>query len=143
MARRKLAAEMNVVPYIDVMLVLLVIFMITAPLLTQGVDVDLPDANAEPMSVDSNHEPVILSVDAAGDMYLSIGPDPEAPISRDEAITIIETAKRSRPDLSVVLEGDGKVAYQSIMRAMTTLQAAGISRIGFAADPELIEAAGS
>ena len=143
MARRKLAAEMNVVPYIDVMLVLLVIFMITAPLLTQGVDVDLPDANAEPMSVDSNHEPVILSVDAAGEMYLSIGPDPEAPISRDEAITIIETAKRSRPDLSVVLEGDGKVAYQSIMRAMTTLQAAGISRIGFAADPELIEAAGS
>uniref|UniRef100_UPI0035169DBE biopolymer transporter ExbD n=1 Tax=Abyssibacter sp. TaxID=2320200 RepID=UPI0035169DBE len=113
MARRKLAAEMNVVPYIDVMLVLLVIFMITAPLLTQGVDVDLPDANAEPMGVDSSNEPVILSVDAAGDMYLSIGPDPEAPITRDQAIDIIQAAKRSRPDLAVVLEGDGKVDYHS------------------------------
>ncbi|MBB87572.1 MAG: protein TolR [Abyssibacter sp.] len=143
MARRKLAAEMNVVPYIDVMLVLLVIFMITAPLLTQGVDVDLPDANAEPMGVDSSNEPVILSVDAAGDMYLSIGPDPEAPITRDQAIDIIQAAKRSRPDLAVVLEGDGKVDYQSIMRAMTTLQAAGIARIGFAADPELLQSRGS
>ena len=143
MARRKLAAEMNVVPYIDVMLVLLVIFMITAPLLTQGVDVDLPDANAEPMGVDSSNEPVILSVDAAGDMHLSTGPDPEAPITRDQAIDIIQAAKRSRPDLAVVLEGDGKVDYQSIMRAMTTLQAAGIARIGFAADPELLQSRGS
>ncbi|MEC9407539.1 MAG: protein TolR [Abyssibacter sp.] len=143
MARRKLAAEMNVVPYIDVMLVLLVIFMITAPLLTQGVDVDLPDANAEPMAVDSNNEPVILSVDAAGDMYLSIGPDPESPIGREDVIRIIETAKRSRPDLSVVLEGDGRVDYQSIMRAMTSLQAAGIARIGFAADPDVLQPSGS
>lgn len=143
MARRKLASEMNVVPYIDVMLVLLVIFMITAPLLTQGVDVDLPDANAEPMAVDSNDEPVILSVDAQGDMYLSIGPDPEAPIGRDEVIRVIETARRSRPDLAVVLEGDGRVDYQAIMRAMTTLQAAGIARIGFAADPELLKPSGS
>lgn len=137
MARRKLAAEMNVVPYIDVMLVLLVIFMITAPLLTQGVDVDLPDANAEPLAMDSRNEPVVLSVDASGALYLSIGPDPDAPIARAEAIRLIQTAKASRPDLAVILEGDGQVAYQSVMQAMTALQAAGISRIGFAADPDL------
>lgn len=136
MARRRLASEMNVVPYIDVMLVLLVIFMITAPLLTQGVDVDLPDADAAPMAFDPNNEPVVLSVDAAGDMYLSVGSDPDAPISRDEVVRLVRALIQRRPNVGIIVEGDGQVPYEAVMRAMAALQAAGARKIGFAADPE-------
>ena len=136
MARRRLASEMNVVPYIDVMLVLLVIFMITAPLLTQGVDVDLPDADAARMAFDPNNEPVVLSVDVAGDMYLSVGDNPDAPISRDEVIRIVRTLIERRPNVGIIVEGDGQVPYEAVMRAMAALQTAGARKIGFAADPE-------
>ena len=136
MARRKLASEMNVVPYIDVMLVLLVIFMITAPLLTQGIDVDLPDADAAPMAFDPSNEPVVLSVDAAGDMYLSVGDDPDSPITDEDVVRIVTTLLQRRPGLGIIVEADGRVPYQSVMQAMAALQAAGARKIGFAADPE-------
>ena len=90
---RRLMGEINVVPYIDVMLVLLIIFMITAPLLTQGIKVDLPDAGAEPLDPDmlKQHQPLVLSVDAKGRLYLNIGRDKDRPI--DEA-TVMARARR-------------------------------------------------
>ena len=138
MARRKLAAEMNVVPYIDVMLVLLVIFMITAPLLTQGIDIDLPDASATPMQFDPENEPVVLSVDGAGRLYMTIGESPDQPIDTAEVTRLMQILLDQRPDAAVVVEADATVAYQHVMRAMAALQAAGTKRIGFAADPELL-----
>ena len=79
--RRRLAHEINVVPYIDVMLVLLIIFMVTAPLLTQGVEVDLPEAAAEALEYEDRSEPLVLTVDASGQMYLNVGTDTEQPVS--------------------------------------------------------------
>ncbi|EAQ30765.1 Biopolymer transport protein, partial [Idiomarina baltica OS145] len=86
--RRKPVAEINVVPYIDVMLVLLIIFMVTAPLITQGVKVELPKATAEPLAKDTN-PPLVASVDAEGNYYLNQGTDPDVPISADEVATLV------------------------------------------------------
>ena len=77
--KRKLMGEINVVPYIDVMLVLLVIFMVTAPLLTQGIEVELPQASAEPIEEVPNHRPLVLSVDAAGNLYVNVGDNEDEP----------------------------------------------------------------
>jgi biopolymer transport protein TolR len=84
--KRKLMGEINVVPYIDVMLVLLVIFMVTAPLLTQGVKVELPKAGAEPIEDVPDHPPVVLSVDAEGNLYLNVGDDEDEPTSGKEIV---------------------------------------------------------
>ena len=87
--KRKLMDEINVVPYIDVMLVLLVIFMVTAPLLTQGIEVELPKANAEPIESVPDHEPLVLSVDAEGNLYINAGDDEDKPSSGQKIVTIV------------------------------------------------------
>ena len=84
--RRRIVAEINVVPYIDVMLVLLIIFMITTPLITQGVKVDLPQADAEPLDVDSK-PPLVASIDAQGRYYLTVGANDKEPMSAEEVAT--------------------------------------------------------
>ena len=132
---RRLVAEMNVVPYIDVMLVLLIIFMVTAPLLTQGIKVDLPKAAAEPLPPDmSDTEPLILSVDAAGNYYLSIGSqdaiDEEAVVSRVAAVLSRE------PKTPVLVKADQSVQYGRVVRGMVLLQQSGAEKVGFITDPE-------
>ena len=127
--RNRMVAEINVVPYIDVMLVLLVIFMVTAPMLEQGVEIELPEAASEPLPVEPNQEPVVVSVDVDGAVYLNVGDASQSidlPTLGDQVAKII----RQRPDAQVTLRGDGSVAYQQIMQVMSTLQGAGATNIG-------------
>ncbi|MGD9599083.1 MAG: protein TolR [Steroidobacteraceae bacterium] len=129
--------EINVVPYIDVMLVLLIIFMVTAPLLTQGVKVDLPQSGAEPLDVrlPRGEKPLVLSIDRDGRLYLNVGSKPEQPL--DEATTLARVAAmlRRAPDLPVLVKGDRGVAYGRVVEAMVILQQAGAKKVGFLTDP--------
>ncbi len=127
--RNRMVAEINVVPYIDVMLVLLVIFMVTAPMLEQGVEIALPEASSEPLPVEPNQEPVTVSVDAQGAVFLNVGDASTAidlPTLADQVAKIV----RQRPDVQINLRGDGSVAYQDIMQVMTALQSAGATNLG-------------
>lgn len=127
--KRRPMGEINVVPYIDVMLVLLVIFMITAPLLTQGVNVDLPQASANPMDSDSK-EPLIVTVNAEGDFYLSVGENPDAPIDNQSLVKLVAAVLRTQPGTPVLIRGDGRVRYEKVVFAMTLLQQAGAPSVG-------------
>ena len=133
--KRKLMSEINVVPYIDVMLVLLVIFMVTAPLLTQGIEVELPKANAEPIDSVPDHEPLVLSVDAEGNFYINAGDDEDQPSSGKKISTIVGVILGERPETPVFVKADRVVAYGRVVGAMVVLQQAGASNIGFVTDP--------
>jgi len=136
--RRRLMGEINVVPYIDVMLVLLIIFMITAPLLKEGVKVDLPAAGAQPLDAAflARHEPLIVTIDARGRMYVNIGRGADQPIA--EAVVEARTAAllRRDPATPVLVKADTTVPYGSVVRAMVLLQKAGATKVGFLTDPE-------
>ncbi len=135
---RRLMGEINVVPYIDVMLVLLIIFMITAPLLTQGIKVDLPKAGAEPLDPEmlKNSIPLVLSVDRTGALYLNIGGgNPQTALGADTVAARAEAALRRNPELPVLVKADNRVEYGSVVRAMVILQKAGAKKIGFITDP--------
>jgi biopolymer transport protein TolR len=127
-------SEINVVPYIDVMLVMLVIFMITAPLLNQGVDVDLPQADAEPMD-DTQQNPVVLTVDAQGRYFLNVGGDPEQEIDAETLLLRIAAVLRQRPRAAVLVRGDSSVDYGLVVAAMSLLQQAGASKVGLVTEP--------
>ena len=125
--KKRLICEINVVPYIDVMLVLLVIFMITAPLLSQGVKVDLPEAAAKPLEND-DREPFVVTVDAQGNYYLN---DNEAPLGNPGEIESAARAVLKRnPGLSFLVRGDGAADYVHVVQAMVLLQKAGVGSIG-------------
>jgi biopolymer transport protein TolR len=134
---RRLMAEINVVPYIDVMLVLLIIFMITAPLLTQGIKVELPKAGAEPLPEDlmREHQPLILSVDARGNFYLNIGKDEETPIDEESVVQRVSTVLRREPKTPVLVKADQSVPYGQVVAGMVLLQEAGAEKVGFITDP--------
>jgi biopolymer transport protein TolR len=127
--RKRPMAEINVVPYIDVMLVMLVIFMVTAPLLTQGVKVDLPEASAEPMPPE-DQEPLVVSVDAAGSLYLNIADDPSQAITGDDLKQRVAAVLRRSPKRSVLVRGDQAANYGSVVAAMVLLQQAGVPDVG-------------
>lgn len=133
--KRKLMGEINVVPYIDVMLVLLVIFMVTAPLLTQGIEVDLPKAKAAPIENVQDQEPLVLSVDAAGNLYLSVGDDEDQPKSGAYVIEKVGIVLGERPQTPVLVKADRAVPYGNVVGAMVVLQEAGAQSIGFVTDP--------
>ncbi len=133
--KRKLMNEINVVPYIDVMLVLLIIFMVTAPLLTQGVKVDLPQAGAEPIQDAPDHEPIIVSVDAEGNLYINVGDDEDQPASSQEIVTKTNAVLGRRPATPVLVKADRAVPYGSVVGAMVLLQQAGAETVGFVTDP--------
>jgi biopolymer transport protein TolR len=135
MQKRKLMAEINVVPYIDVMLVLLVIFMVTAPMLTQGIEVSLPKAISEPIDEVPNHPPVVLSVDAEGNLYLSVGDNKNEPITGKEVVAHIGAVMRNRPDTPILVKADRAVPYGNVVGAMVLLQKGGALHIGFVTDP--------
>ena len=135
--RRKPVAEMNVVPYIDVMLVLLIIFMITAPMLTQGIKVDLPKAAAEPLPEEMmrEHQPLILSVDREGRYYLTIGDNRDSPIDETTVIDRVSAVLRREPMTPVLVKADANVPYGQVVNGMVLLQQAGAERVGFITDP--------
>jgi biopolymer transport protein TolR len=130
--------EINVVPYIDVMLVLLIIFMITAPLLKEGVKVDLPTAGAKPIDPAflQKHEPLIVTVDARGRLYVNFGPNSDQPA--DEATVAARTAAllRRDPETPVLIRADTAVPYGTVAHAMVLLQRAGADKVGLLTDPE-------
>jgi len=130
-------AEINVVPYIDVMLVLLIIFMVTAPLLTQGIKVELPKAGAEPLPQDlmQDHQPLVLSIDKQGRYYLNIGKDYESPLSDRLIAERVETVLRRQPKTPVLVKADRSVAYGRVVTGMVLLQQAGAPQVGFITDP--------
>ena len=128
---RKMMGEINVVPYIDVMLVLLIIFMVTAPMLSQGIKVDLPKAAAEPMPPDI--EPLVLSIDAEGGMYLNIG-DPQASQSAERVLEVVSAALRREPERPVLVKADRQVEYGRVVEGMALLQQAGAQKVGFATE---------
>jgi biopolymer transport protein TolR len=127
--RKKLMSEINVVPYIDVMLVLLVIFMITAPLLTQGVKVELPQAAANPVDT-QDRETLVVTVDRAGQYYLD-----DRRIGAEELHKKVSGILRVRPQTPVMVRGDRNVAYGDVVSAMTLLQSAGAASVGLITEP--------
>ncbi len=131
--RRKSMSEINVVPYIDVMLVLLVVFMVTAPLLTQGLNIELPDEAGEP--IQKEQDPVVVSVDAEGRYYLNISETPNKPLALLQIQDRINKLLNSRPNLPVLVEGDAKVAYGDVIRLMSALQRAGTPNVGLVTEP--------
>ena len=126
--------EINVVPYIDVMLVLLIIFMVTAPLLAQGVKVDLPKASAEPLPPDAL-EPLVLSVDKQGRLFLNVGGTPTVAISEDVLTARATAAMRRNPDRAVLLKAYENIPYGRAVDAMVILQHAGAKKVGFITQP--------
>ena len=134
---RRLMGEINVVPYIDVMLVLLIIFMVTAPLLTQGVKVDLPKAGAEPLDPKmlKNTVPLVLSVDRAGKLYLNVGSKPQTALDPDTVEVRATAALHRNPETPVLVKADNSVAYGRVVQAMVILQRAGAKKVGFITDP--------
>ena len=127
--RKKLMSDINVVPYIDVMLVLLVIFMITAPLLSQGVKVDLPKAAARPVE-NQDRETLVVTVDRAGQYFLD-----DRRISPEELRKKVAAILRLRPETPVLIRGDRQVDYGQVVKAMTLLQAAGAPSVGLLTEP--------
>ena len=133
--KRRLIAEINVVPYIDVMLVLLIIFMVTAPLLTQGIKVELPKAGAEPIADAADREPLIVSVDASGNLYINVGDDEDVPTGAKEIVARTRAVLKNRPDTPVLVKADRAVPYGNVVGAMVLLQQGGAESVGFVTDP--------
>lgn len=131
--RKRPIAEINVVPYIDVMLVLLVIFMIVAPILTQGVNVKLPEAAARALPP-KTEEPIIVSVDSRGDYYLNTAKNPAQPITPNDLLTqvaaTLQLAKQNHQQRDVYVKGDNTVDYGKVVQAMVLLQQAGADSVG-------------
>jgi biopolymer transport protein TolR len=131
---KRLMAEMNVVPYIDVTLVLLIIFMITAPLITQGVKVELPQAPAEVIQP-SETEAVIVSIDASGEIYVDLGEQPEASIDEDTLIARVSGINKYRPKTDFLVRGDAGVPYGRVVEVMALMQSAGVKNVGLLTEP--------
>lgn len=135
MKRRRVIAEINVVPYIDVMLVLLIIFMVTAPLVTQGVKVDLPQAEAEALP-DDTKPPLIASIDKQGRYFLNVGDSVETPLNGDEMRALVAAQLAVDNSVQFVVKGDGDVPYKSVIDLMVLLQESGVASVGLMTEPE-------
>jgi len=132
-------SEINVVPYIDVMLVLLVIFMITAPLLNLGVEVELPKADAEPLDTQQHDEPLVVTVLLNGDLYLNAGGDLDGTssglIDPETLVSTVGAIVRRNPQIQVLVGGDERVGYGEVYNVMVLLQKAGVTKVGLMSDP--------
>ena len=132
--KRRLKADINVVPYIDVMLVLLIIFMVTAPLLNLGVDIELPQSDARPL--EQRQDPVVVSVDRDGNLFLTIGGADQEAVTADEMATRVGAFVRQNPEVAVYVAGDRDTPYQVVYEVLTTLQTqAGVARAGLMSQP--------
>jgi biopolymer transport protein TolR len=127
--KRKLKAEINVVPYIDVMLVLLIIFMVTAPLLNLGVDIDLPQSKARP--IEQKKEPIIVSLNREGQLWITLQGAKNKPVTEDEMVAQVGAYLRNNQDVPVYVAADNDVAYQKVYDVLTALQTrANVPRAG-------------
>tara|TARA_B100000530_G_scaffold214068_1_gene137361 strand:- start:65 stop:487 length:423 start_codon:yes stop_codon:yes gene_type:complete len=132
--RRRVMSDINVVPYIDVMLVLLIIFMITAPLITQGVRIDIPQAPSEVFTAISQ-EPVIVSLDLDGQLYIDIGDNPDKPVQSDTLVNRVAAVLKYKPDTDFLVAADAGVEYGRVIRLMTLVQSAGVDKVGLITKP--------
>ena len=132
--KRKPLAEINVVPYIDVMLVLLVIFMVTAPLLMQGVKVDLPQAPSTPLD-NKDVEPLIVSIKADGSYYINLGESGDEQKPLPSIVDQVGKVLRQKPETPVLIWGDRSIEYGLVVSLMTDLQGAGAPSVGLVTEP--------
>lgn len=128
--KKKPMSDINVVPYIDVMLVLLIIFMVTAPMLTQGIKIDLPQIESSPVIVEQNQEPLIISVDLNGAYFMEMSSLSKDPLSLDQLLESVSKLMAANPSLSVLIRGDRNVEYGVVVELMAALQGAGAKGIG-------------
>ncbi len=127
-------AEINVVPYIDVMMVLLVIFMISTPLLTQGVKVDLPQAKTENLELDVA-DTIIAKVDQKGDFYLTLGHDKEEPVTRESLLEQVRLALEKNPSITILVAGDEQTEYRLVMELLVLLSQANVANVSLMTRP--------
>ena len=132
--KKRPMSEINVVPYIDVMLVLLIIFMVTAPLLSQGIKVDLPQTASEPLPPNEK-EPVIVNVDKEGNYYINYGDNQDKPVTPDVLVNRVSALLKYQPGIPVLIGGDANVPYGQVVQAMSLLQSAGVPSVGMMTDP--------
>ncbi len=132
--KRKLMGDINVVPYIDVMLVLLIIFMVTAPLLTPGIEVELPKAGAGALS-DASNLPLVISVDESGNLYINVGDNEDQPASAEDIVNRTRIILTEKPATPVLVKADRRVQYEYVVGAMVLLQRGGAANVGFVTDP--------
>lgn len=132
--RRRPVSDINVVPYIDVMLVLLIIFMVTAPLITAGVNVNLPKADANPLAEDSK-PPVVVSVTESYEYFVTDGNKKEGPMVPQELAAVVGAYLKVEPNRPVMVEGDGSVTYDAVVNLMVLLQKQGVESVGLMTDP--------
>ncbi len=131
--KRRAVAEINVVPYIDVMLVLLIIFMITAPIVQQGIEIELPKVAANSLPPEQQ-EPIILTVSKTGEYYLNVGDNLKKPVSDEVVMQRVSLILKQKPRIPVLVRGDKDVAYGSVTTAMVLLQSAGVEKVGLMTD---------
>ena len=131
--KRRAVAEINVVPYIDVMLVLLIIFMITAPIVQQGIEIELPKVAANSLPPDQQ-EPIILTVSKTGEYYLNVGDNLKNPVSDEVVMQRVSLILKQKPQIPVLVRGDKDVDYGSVTTAMVLLQSAGVEKVGLMTD---------
>ena len=130
---RRMVAEINVVPYIDVMLVLLVIFMVTAPMLQQGVEVEPPQASASALE-DSDEPPLLISVNRDGEYFVNKADNPDAPVSLTTVTELVAAARQVDPEAPVLVKGDRESNYDNVMRALVAAQQGGATKVGLVTD---------
>ncbi len=135
--RRRQVAEINVVPYIDVMLVLLVIFMITAPIVSTGVKVELPEAEAEPVS--SEKEIAVIEVGRNGELFLIVGADREGPLELPDLVESVNTLKTQKPGILFALGGDKYTEYGNVLKTFVMLKRSGIENVALMTDDSMLE----
>jgi biopolymer transport protein TolR len=130
-------ADINVVPYIDVMLVLLIVFMVTAPLLNQGIEVELPQANNEPINIDENMQTLVVTITSNGEYFLSLGATGEdrESVTLDMVADQVGKILAANPDVQVLIEGDTNAGWGSMITLITTLQAVGVDNPSFITEP--------
>ena len=135
--RRRPMSEINVVPYIDVMLVLLVIFMVTAPMITQGIKVDLPDAQSSSIDLSDDEQALVVSIKADGSYFMNVG-------AEDEVVELSKISERAKqiinanPKVKVLVEGDEQIQYKFVIELMSILQAAGAKNVGLITEPPAV-----
>ncbi len=133
--RRKPMSEINMVPFIDIMMVMLVAFMVSSPMFTQGVHVDLPKTDSEPVQIPKGEEPLIVSIKPDGTYYLSLESTGDEALELDDLTDKVARIKQARPSTLVLVKGDKEARYGSVVEAMAALQQSGVSDVGLITEP--------
>ena len=134
-ARRKPMSEINMVPFIDIMMVMLVAFMVSSPMFTQGVHVELPKTDSKPVEIPKGEEPLIISIKSDGSYYLSLESTGDTALPLDELTDKVRKIKRASPSTLVLVKGDKAASYGSVVEAMAVLQKAGVDDVGLITEP--------